>query len=231
MAHRPRLSLPGHPLHVIQRGHNRQAIFTRQRDFRLYLDYLREAAEHHGLALHAYVLMTNHVHLLATPRGEASLPRTMQSLGRRYVGYFNAAQGRSGTLWEGRYRAALVDTEGYFFTCSRYVELNPVRAAMTEHPRDYAWSSYRRNAEEAQDPLISEHDVYRALGDSAGARRSSYRAHFRDAIGTADLQAIRDSTNRGWALGSEAFRSRVAMRLGRPAGPRQRGRPRKTADR
>src|SRR5258707_14582744 len=150
----PRLGryfLPDQPLHVIQRGNNRGAIFFDDEDYRLYAGWLAEAAVQYGCAVHAYVLMTNHVHLLVTPARETSLPRTMQSLGRRYVRHINAIRRRTGTLWEGRYRAAPIDSEAYFLACSRYVELNPVRASMVGHPRQYRWSSYRSHALGADD--------------------------------------------------------------------------------
>jgi putative transposase len=147
MARLGRYFLPDQPLHVIQRGNNRGAIFFREEDHAQYREWLAAAAADYGCRVHAYVLMTNHVHLLVTPRREDSLPRVMQSLGRRYVRHVNAAYQRSGTLWEGRYRAAPIDSEAYFLACCRYIELNPVRAGMVDHPRAYRWSSYRAHAE------------------------------------------------------------------------------------
>ena len=137
MARLPRYHLPDQALHVIQRGNNREAIFFAEADYDCYRGWLADAAAAYGCAIHAYVLMTNHVHLLVTPRRADSLPRTMQSLGRRYVGHINATYRRTGTLWEGRYRAAPIDSEAYFLACCRYIELNPVRAGMVRHPRDY----------------------------------------------------------------------------------------------
>jgi putative transposase len=147
MARLGRYFLPDQPLHVIQRGNNREAIFFAENDYGCYRDWLAAAAAEYGCAIHAYVLMTNHVHLLVTPRAAQSLPRTMQSLGRRYVRHINTRYRRTGTLWEGRYRAAPIDSEAYFLACCRYIELNPVRARMVRHPRDYAWSSYHAHAE------------------------------------------------------------------------------------
>lgn len=146
MARQPRYVLPGQPQHVIQRGNNRDVIFVAEADYRFYLDKLKDACDRMGCEVHAYVLMTNHVHLLMTPYEENSLGRVMQSLGRRYVQYFNYRYRRTGTLWEGRYRATLIDAESYLLTCYRYIELNPVRAGMVSHPGDYPWSSYRSNA-------------------------------------------------------------------------------------
>ena len=169
MARHGRYFLADQPLHVIQRGNNRSAIFFGIEDYEHYRDWLAEAAAEYGCLIHAYVLMTNHVHLLVTPERAESLPRAMQSLGRRYVRAINAAQRRSGTLWEGRYRAAPIDSEAYFLACCRYIELNPVRACMVAHPADYRWSSYRAHAHGAEDALVSDHPLYHALG----ARRSS----------------------------------------------------------
>src|SRR5258708_15996983 len=139
--------------------------------------------------------MTNHVHLLVTPQEEDSLPRTLQSLGRRYVRHVNASYRRSGTLWEGRYRAAPIDSEAYFLACCRYVELNPVRAGMVRHPRDYRWSSFRAHADGAADALVSDHPIYRALGRSRADRQGAYRALFRGALEHAFIDALRAATN------------------------------------
>ena len=152
-----RYFLPDQPLHVIQRGNNRDAIFFGQGDYARYREWLAAAAAEYGCAIHGYVLMTNHVHLLVTPRAGDSLPRTMQSLGRRYVRHVNTIYRRTGTLWEGRYRAAPIDSEAYFLACCRYIELNPVRARIVRHPRDYRWSSYLAHAQGAADPLQTGH--------------------------------------------------------------------------
>jgi len=162
MARLGRYFLPDQPLHVIQRGNNREAVFFADDDRARYREWLAEASEQNGCAVHAYVLMTNHVHLLVTPRHEESLPRAMQTLGRRYVRYVNAAHRRTGTLWEGRYRAAPIDEDAYFLACCRYIELNPVRARMVRRPGDYRWSSYRAHATGAADVLAAEHPLYRA---------------------------------------------------------------------
>lgn len=229
MARHARIVLPNQPLHVIQRGNNRQPIFFADDDYRRYRDWLAEAARAHGCAIHAYVLMTNHVHLLVTPRRADSLPRTMQSLGRRHVRAINAAQGRTGTLWEGRYRAAPIDGEAHFLACMRYIELNPVRARIVAHPRDYPWSSYRAHAHGAADSLVSDHALYRGLGADAAARQRDYRALFRAALDEDFVEALRAATNGGWALGGERFTRAIAKALRRPVTPRPRGRPRKQA--
>jgi putative transposase len=220
-----RLFLPDQPLHIIQRGNDRQRIFFRDGDYALYRRWLGEAAREYGLAVHAYVLMTNHVHLLATPARAESAARTLQSLGRRYVRHVNAAERRTGTLWEGRYRAAAIEGEAHFLACMRYIELNPVRARMAAHPRDYRWSSHAANAEGAADALLTEHALYRALGATPAERRRDYRALFRAALNPAFVDALRRATNGGWPLGSERFKRRLAKALGRRVTPGEAGRP------
>jgi len=164
MARRPRFALPGVPQHVIQRGNNRQAAFYTDADRQFYLDCLGDAARKYGCLIHAYVLMTNHVHLLATPFEALALSRTMQHLGRRYVRYVNDTYRRSGTLWEDRFKATLVDTELYFLRCCCYIELNPVRAKIVALREDYRWSSHRCHAFGTDDVLVSTHDEYEHLG-------------------------------------------------------------------
>jgi REP-associated tyrosine transposase len=171
----PRYSLPGVPQHVIQRGHNRQPIFFQEDDYRFYLTCLQETTARHATAVHAYVLMTNHVHVLMTPHQPHSIAKVMQALGRRYVPYINATYQRTGTLWEGRYRASLVDADRYLLACYRYIELNPVRAGMVQHPTAYPWSSYRWHACGQHDPVITDHTLYLALGSTVQARHTAYQ--------------------------------------------------------
>lgn len=230
MARLGRYFLRDQPQHVIQRGNNRQAIFFAAGDYRAYHDRLAEAARDHGVAIHAYVLMTNHVHLLATPARAESLPRMMQTLGRRYVRHVNALYRRTGTLWEGRYRAAPIESEAHFLACSRYIELNPVRAGRVAHPRDYRWSSWRAQAEGAEDDVVSEHALYRALGRSAAERQKAYRALFRAALAEEFLDELRAATNGGWALGGERFKRQIAKTLHRRVSPLPPGRPRKAPE-
>ncbi len=225
MARLPRFFAPGIPLHVIQRGNNRQKLFSQITDYQVYLDWLKEAAQSHGCAIHAYVLMTNHVHFLVTPTHEDSLPKTFQSLGRRYVQYFNKTYERTGTLWEGRYRATLIESEAYLLTCCRYIELNPVRAGMVRHPREYRWSSYQYHAEGKANPLLTPHSLYQRLGGTPAARQQAYRALFRHHLSGETLDAIRESTNKAWVLGSEKFKDRLAKKLDRRVAPLPRGRP------
>ncbi len=216
-------------LHVIQRGNNKQAIFFADEDYVRYRGWLAEAADAYGCAIHAYVLMPNHVHLLLTPKNKDSVPRMMQSLGRRYVRYVNDAYGRSGTLWEGRYRAAPVDAGEYFFSCCRYIESNPVRARLTKHPRDYRWSSYRAHALGADDDLVGSHPLFRRLGRNVAEQRKKYRALLRGKADAGFVDALRAATNGGWALGDEHFRREIAKAAKRRVTPLPKGRPRKAA--
>lgn len=225
MARLPRYFVPDQPQHVIQRGNNRSAIFLDETDYRLFLSSLDTASVKHGCLVHAYVLMTNHVHLLVTPQTETSIPRAMQSVGTRYSKYFNWRYGRTGALWEGRYRATLIDSEAYLLTCYRYIELNPVRAGMVSDPGDYRWSSYRWHAYGVPDPLISDHRLYIELSGRGTDRRARYCELVREAIPESDLRSIRDSTHHAWVLGQDSFKSTVERALGRRVERLPLGRP------
>jgi putative transposase len=229
MPRKPRLSIPGQPQHVIQRGNNRQPIFVVDDDYRQFADMLALAADKHDCQIHAYVLMTNHVHLLATPRNDDGIGKMMQSLGRRYVQYFNFRNARTGTLWEGRYRATLVDTEQYLFACMRYIELNPVRAGMVTLPGEYRWSSFRCNAFGALDKLVTHHPQYLSLGASSPARQRAYRTLFDAEIEEASVDEIRRATNSAWVLGDVDFAETVVSRLNRRVTPVGRGGDRRSA--
>ena len=229
MARKPRFNMPGVPQHVIQRGNNREPCFFAIQDYRYYLDALQSASVRFDCAIHAYVLMTNHVHLLVTPARGDGISAMMQSLGRRYVRYINGRYQRSGTLWEGRYKASLVDTEQYLLTCYRYIELNPVRAAMVDAPGDYPWTSYRYNAQEMSDALVTEHAEYRALGSSRPERCFAYRELFRLHLASAEFQAIRQSANEELILGSERFKDRIEQMCNRRVRPGKAGRPKDKA--
>jgi putative transposase len=224
MARLPRYNLPGQPQHVILRGNNRNIIFAAEEDYHFFIECLQRAVEEHGCAIHAYVLMTNHVHLLMTPAREDSISKTMQSLGRRYVQYFNFTQKRTGTLWEGRYKATLIDSEQYLLTCYRYIELNPVRANMVAHPREYPWSSYLCHAEGAANKLIVDHPLYLSLGKNREERQAAYRALFAAHVSEASMDEIREATNKGWALGGARFVLEVAKAVSRRIAPLARGR-------
>jgi putative transposase len=227
MARQPRLELPGVPVHVIQRGNNRGLCFCVDADRRLYLRCLTEAANRHECAVHAYVLMPNHVHLLVTPRAAGGVAETMQDVGRRYVRLFNTSHGRTGTLWEGRYKANLIDSEGYLLTCHRYIELNPVRARLVADPLQYRWSSHRHYALGVRDPLITRYAIFDRLAEHESERRRSFLTLFREPIAAATIERIRLTAKQGWALGSEQFLNQVEVALGRSARPPKRGRPSK----
>lgn len=228
MARLPRFILPGHPQHVIVRGNNRSPIFNADEDYHFYLDKLQDAARKHQCDIHAYVLMTNHVHLLVTPHADDGISRMIQMLGRYYVQYFNYTYRRSGTLWEGRYKACLIDSDTYALTCYRYIELNPVRANMVAHPADYPWSSYRGNALGISDALLTPHPLFLALGASTEDRQAAYRELFNAHIEDKTLEEVRASINKAWVLGSEHFMSLIAAQLNRRASPLPKGGNRKS---
>ena len=224
MPRRPRLSLPGVPLHVIQRGNNRQACFFAEEDYRFYLHWLAKGAQRYGCEIHAYVLMTNHVHMLVSPQGPEGAARLMQSLGRRYVQYVNRAYRRSGTLWEGRYKASLLQAEAYLLRCSRYIETNPVRAGMVKDPAQYPWSSYRWHGLGEANALIRDHALYAALGRTPEERQAGYRGLFRTELDEEALSDIRKAANQGLVLGDERFAKEIERALGVRVGLQKAGR-------
>jgi len=211
----PRCAPPGVPQHVIQRGNNRCACFAVEADYHVFRDCLSAACEKHGCRIHAYVFMTNHVHLLATPSTETAIAQVMQSVGRRYVGYFNAMYRRSGTLWEGRYKATVIESASYLFACYRYIELNPVRAGLVKDSRAYPWSSHGANAFGDSDSLVSAHEGYTQLERNAAARQAAYRGFFDVPLDETTIASIRNATQKGWALGSRKFRREIAALVGR----------------
>lgn len=226
MARCKRLVLPAVPLHIIQRGNNRSPCFAGTSDYLVYLSLLRNYASEAACQIHAYVLMSNHVHLLLSPGNRKGPSVLMQRLGQHYVQYFNRRHGRSGTLWEGRFRSCLVDNEQYLLVCQRYIELNPVRARMVETPEAYPWSSYRANALGAEDALLTPHVVYAGLGLHEAERRAAYRHLFLDAMPDGLLAQIRQAVNANRPLGPAGFVADVADTAGQDAVPRRRGRPR-----
>ncbi len=228
MARLPRFSLPGQPQHVIVRGNNRAEIFRADADYRFYLEKLQLACEKHACRLHAYVLMTNHVHLLINPQEAQSIGKAMQLLGRYYVQYYNYNYQRTGTLWEGRHKATLIDSEAYLLTCMRYIELNPVRAGMVTHPSEYPWSSYQCNALGQPNELITPHLEYARLGKTNEEQQAAYRQLFKHRIPEGSLDEIREATNKAWALGSDRFKQRIQKQLERRVEPNARGGDRKS---
>lgn len=232
MARLPRIGLPGIPHHIIQRGNNRQACFGSDEDYAAYTHWLGEYALKYQVAIHAWVFMTNHVHLLVTPASEQGVSRLMQTLGRHYVRYFNYTYERTGTLWEGRFKSCVVEAEDYFLQCQRYIELNPVRAGMVDFPGDYPWSSFHSNGLGQPAKLWSPHPVYQQLGNTVTERASVYSELFRGQVDAAVLNKIRQTTNQGMALGSDRFRQEVERLAGRRAAAIKRGpKPKRKKDR
>jgi putative transposase len=225
MPRRPRVNLVGYPQHVVQRGHNREACFFADEDYLFYLHWLREGAKKYGCTIHAYALMTNHVHLLATPQAVSGLSHLMQSLGRRYAQYVNRTYRRSGSVWEGRFKASLIHAENYLLKCYRDIELNPVRADMVRDPGEYRWSSYMVNAQGKPSTLITPHAEYLALGRDEVLRRQRYAALFKAEIDDVELKDIRAAVNGGYAFGRERFKVEIAVALGRRVAPTSGGRP------
>lgn len=225
MPRRARLVAPGIPLHIIQRGNNRQACFFHDDDYSLYLDWLLDYSELAGCTMHAYVLMTNHVHLLLTPETKESAGLLMKRLGQRYVQYVNRTYRRSGTLWEGRFRSCIAQEDNYLLVCQRYIELNPVRAGMVRYPADYRWSSYRANALGEPNKLVKPHFMYEGLGCSATDRQLNYRDLFDCDLESNMLDEIRKVTNGNFVLGDDRFKNNVSKLLGRRVVPAKAGRP------
>jgi putative transposase len=224
MARRPRIVLPDVPLHIIQRGNNRQACFDGDSDHLVYLDLLARYAKAAACAVHAYVLMSNHVHLLLSPSERDAPAKLMKMLGQRYVQYFNRRHQRSGTLWEGRYRSCLVQDEQYLLICQRYIELNPVRAGMATDPGGYRWSSFHANACGQRDNVITPHSTYKRIATNESARQKSYRALFEEALPQNMLVHLRHASNGNYTFGNQQFEQAVMRAAGRPAVPQQGGR-------
>ena len=230
MPRHARFMMADQPVHVIQQGHNRAVCFFDPADFRFYLEELAGLCPQTGCALHAYCLMTNHVHLLLTPTTAASCATLMKHLGQRYAQHVNRTYGRSGTLWEGRFRSCLVQSADYLLTCYRYIELNPVRAGMAGHPRDYPWSSYRHNGDGRPGGPIAPHERYQALGADPAARAEAYRALCEAVLDPAVVDQIRLATNGGFVLGNARFQAEIGRMLGRRVVRGRAGRPPKPAE-
>lgn len=226
MPRRPRIHLAGVPLHIVQRGHNRDACFFVDDDYLAYRHWLGEALKESGCALHAYVLMTNHVHLLLSPPQPQDVPQLIISLGRRYVQYINKTYRRTGTLWDSRYKSSLVQEDTYLLLCQRYIELNPVRAAMVEDPAHYRWSSYAANALGQSDSLITPHPLYTAIAADDASRRENYRALFRSQIDTTAIADIRLALGQSQPLGNARFMDTIQQMTGQRREAKPRGRPR-----
>ena len=227
MPRKPRFYLPGAPVHAVQRGHNKAAVFLDDFDYLEYLRCLKQASDTYGCKVHAYVLMTNHIHLLMTPEDGMSVSKLFQWLGGHYVRYANETYGRSGSLWEGRYKATIVQSQNYFLTCQRYLEMNPVRAGMVDHPAKYRWSSYSANALGVSNSILSEHEEYLLLGRTPEERQSAYRGLFDTALEVEEIALQRSALQTGTPLGNDRFRSQIEAVSGRKTGFLKRGRPNK----
>lgn len=225
MPRRARLILPNVPLHIAQRGVNRAAIFIDDEDRHHYRKLLHEACAGNAIAVHAFVLMDNHVHLLLTPSRPEVLAAAMRAVGQSYVQFFNYRHGRSGTLWQGRFKSCLVDSDRYALTVCHYIELNPVRAAMVALPEEYRWSSVHTHLGKARDPLITPHPAYQALGATREEQAIAYGMWLHSGIDEEELSAIRSYIAQERALGSPRFQAMAEKALGRPVECRKRGRP------
>lgn len=229
MPRKPRFYLPGIPVHVVQRGNDRQPVFFDDADYRAYLDWMSEGAAQHGCSVHAYVLMTNHVHLLVTPNEKSSISRMIQFIGRNYVSYINHQYRRSGTLWEGRHKGSLINSSEYALACYRYIEMNPVRAGMVNTPGNYPWSSYMTNAH-GEGNRLSPIQEYLDLANSEDERRYAYRELFRSSLEPDQIHLIQSSVQTGTPLGNGIFKEQIETMLGRRIGYARRGRPGKDAE-
>jgi len=227
MPRRPRIKLAGLPQHLVQRGINREPCFFAEEDCHFYLHWLEKSAADWHCHIHAYVLMTNHVHLLVSPEGETGIAKLMQAIGRRYVQYINRSYRRTGSLWEGRYKSSVIQAETYLLTCMRYIELNPIRASMVQDPAHYRWSSYRHNGLGQSDSRITPHPVFLALNRDATERQAAYRALFRSELDEEALADIRLALSQSQPLGHGRFGDQICAaagirrtqkRPGRPAG-------------
>lgn len=228
MPRRPRVHLDGVPLHIVQRGHNRQPCFFSDADYRCYLRWLYDALEEADCVLHAFVLMTNHVHLLVTPTHADTVPKLLISLGRRYVQYINIRYRRTGTLWDSRYKSSLVQEERYFLACQRYIELNPVRAETSQDPAEYEWTSYRRYAFGETEAHLTPHPLYQALGADDTERQGNYRALFQTVLDRELIGTIRLAATQSQPLGDTRFHAQIAETMGVRREARPRGRPPKS---
>ena len=225
MPRKPRFFLPNVPVHMMIRGNSQQAIFAEEEDYFAYRSWLREASELYDCKIHAYVLMTNHVHILLSADDTRNISKLSQSVGRKYVPYFNHKYGKSGALWEGRFKASSVDSEFYLLACYRYIEMNPVRANMVKDASDYAWSSYHRNANGDTDMTITPHSVYLRLGITKDNRQRAYKALFEKTLSDELVSEIHQTNQTGTPLGSEKFKNQIEELLNVKVGYTKRGRP------
>ncbi len=229
MPRKPRFFIPGVPVHIVQRGHSREPVFFEDSDYQAYLHWLKEGAGRYGVDIHAYVLMSNHIHLLVTENDSRCITRMMQYIGRHYVPYINHNYGTSGSIWEGRYKASLIHDEEYLLTCMRYIELNPVRANMVRSPGHYRWSSYRYNGQGKVDDLVTPHAMYKALGRTKSIRLEAYKGLFKAHLDKGVLDNIRSAWQTGTPLGNDYFLQKIEDKLKCKVGQARRGRINKKA--
>jgi len=227
MPRKLRFYLSGTPAHVMQRGHNRGPVFFSEQDYLEYLRCLKHAADNYGCKVHAYVLMTNHVHLLVTPEGKESIGQLFQGLGRHYVRYVNETYQRHGGLWEGRHKGNIIQSQSYLLSCMRYIEMNPVRAGMVDHPAEYRWSSYAANAFGMSNAILCQHDEYIGLGASSNLRQKVYQKLFDYDSDSGALELLGQSLQSGTPLGNDQFKARIEAAVGQKVGLIGRGRPKK----
>ena len=226
MPRRARLYLPELPYHIVQRGNNREACFIEPENYQFYLELWKEISKRYGVLVHSYCLMTNHIHFLVTPTTDTSISNTMKVVGSRYAQYINKKYGRTGTLWEGRHRSSLVQSEKYFLVCCRYIELNPVRSGMVGVPEEYEWSSYTSNAW-GDDSWITRHAEYERLGETRDKQCHSYRELFKGHIEVRDMHLIRQATHYCQPVGDDRFRQEIENKYNIKIGQAKRGRPKK----
>jgi putative transposase len=225
MARLPRLVLAGHPMHIMVCGNNRQQIFFDDAEKRSYLEWLRDAARENELLIHAYVLMPNHVHILATPKNDLSVSRTMQSVGRRYAQLFNQNHQRTGTIWEGRFKSCLLEPESFFLLTQKFIESNPVRSGLVQKSEDWPWSSYRHHIGSETISWVSDHSLYWALGNTPFERQSAWQRFVIDSFNKEQIETVSSHLLKGWPLGNPSFLKQIAGKVARPVAKRRPGRP------
>ena len=227
MPRRARMYLPGYPYHIVQRGNNREACFIEPENYQFYLELWQAVSQRYGVAVHAYCLMTNHIHFLVTPETETAISNTMKVVGSRYARYINYTYKRTGTLWEGRHRASLVQQNRYLLSCYRYIELNPVRANMVKRPEEYKWSSYEANAW-GDTTWLTPHQGYLDLGQTQQSRCHAYRELFKVPLSEQDIHLIRKAAHYCQPVGEDYFRAQIEQKYDIRLGQLKRGRPSKT---
>ena len=227
MARLQRVVLPGYPLHMMVRGHNSQDIFTTNEEKKSYLEWLKDAAREYELAIHAYALMPNHVHILATPKTTLSASKVMQSIGRRYAQLFNQTHGSSGTVWEGRFKSCLIDPDAYFLLVQKYIEQNPVRAGLVQKPEEWTWSSYRHHVGSETIPWIADHPSYWAIANTPFERQMAWKTSVLEQLSTHEIEKVSKHLSYGWPLARDVVLKQLSQKTTRPLQPRAAGRPKK----